>query len=143
MTSTRRVPSWSARTVISFWVRVPVLSVQITVVEPRVSTAGSRRTRTRMPAIRCIPRARVMVVTASSPSGTAAMASEMPDLQHVQERVAAKPTRQDDHEAERQDDTDQQATELGQLPLERRVPVVRPLDQRRRSFRPRCACRWR
>ena len=76
--STRRSPSWSARTVISFWVRVPVLSVQITVVEPRVSTAGSRRTRTRMPAMRCIPRARVMVVTASSPSGTAAMASEMP-----------------------------------------------------------------
>ena len=51
-------------------------------------------------------------------------------LQHVQERVAAKPTRQDDHEAERQDDADQQATELGQLPLERRVPIVRTLDQR-------------
>ena len=52
------------------------------------------------------------------------------DLQHVQERVAAKPARQDDDEAERQDDADQQATELGQLPLERRVPVVRLLDQR-------------
>ena len=67
-----------AATVISFRVSVPVLSEQITVVEPSASTAESRRTRAFMPAIRCMPTASVMVVTASSPSGTAAIASEMP-----------------------------------------------------------------
>jgi hypothetical protein len=42
--STRPLAVITARTVISFCVRVPVLSVQITVVEPSVSTAESLRT---------------------------------------------------------------------------------------------------
>ena len=67
-----------AHTVISFLVRVPVLSVQMTVVEPSVSTAGSRRTSARIRAMRCMPIASVIVATAGRPSGTAAMASEMP-----------------------------------------------------------------
>ncbi len=70
--------STKTATVISFRVSVPVLSVQITVVEPSVSTAGRRRTRAPMRAIRCIPIASVIVETAGSPSGTAAIASEMP-----------------------------------------------------------------
>jgi len=61
-------------TVISFWVRVPVLSEQITVAHPRVSTAGSFRIKAFRRIIFCIPRARQMVTTAGKPSGTAAMA---------------------------------------------------------------------
>ena len=45
----------AARTVIWFWVRVPVLSEQTTVVLPRVSTAGRRRTTARRRAILATP----------------------------------------------------------------------------------------
>ena len=78
VTSKRSPSRTKARTVISFLVRVPVLSVQMTVVEPSVSTAGSRRTSARIRAMRCMPIASVIVATAGRPSGTAAMASEMP-----------------------------------------------------------------
>ena len=57
-------------------VSVPVLSVQITVAQPRVSTAGNRRTSTFRAAMRCTPTASAIVTTAGSPSGTAATASE-------------------------------------------------------------------
>ena len=67
-------PAQPWTTVISFWVSVPVLSEQMTVVQPRVSTAGSLRIRACRRIIFCIPRARQMVTTAGSPSGTAAMA---------------------------------------------------------------------
>ena len=56
-------------------VSVPVLSVQITVVLPSVSTAGSWRTTARRPAIRCTPTASAIVTIAGSPSGIAATAS--------------------------------------------------------------------
>ena len=45
----------TSTTVISLRVRVPVLSVQMNVVEPSVSTASRRRTRAWRPAIRCAP----------------------------------------------------------------------------------------
>ena len=61
-------------TVIRFWVRVPVLSEQMTVTEPRVSTAGSLRISARRRSIRWAPRARAMVTTVGSPSGIAATA---------------------------------------------------------------------
>ncbi len=61
-------------TVIRFWVRVPVLSVQITWVQPSVSTAVSFR----MMALRLerlvTPMESTMVTTAARPSGTAATA---------------------------------------------------------------------
>ena len=57
-----------------FSVSVPVLSVQMTVVLPKVSTAVSRRMMARCRAMRRTPRARIRVVTAGSPSGTAATA---------------------------------------------------------------------
>ncbi len=57
--------------------RVPVLSVQITLVEPRVSTAASLRTRARRRAMRMTPRESATVTTAGSPSGTAATARLM------------------------------------------------------------------
>ena len=61
-------------------VSVPVLSVQITVALPRVSTAGSFRMRTFRAAMRWTPIASAMVTTAGSPSGTTATASEMADM---------------------------------------------------------------
>jgi len=57
-----------------FSVRVPVLSEQITVTEPSVSTAGSLRTRARRWAMRPAPSASAIVTTAGSPSGMAATA---------------------------------------------------------------------
>ncbi len=57
---------------------MPVLSVQITVAEPRVSPACSLRKSARRLTIERIPRARVTVTTAGSPSGTMATASATP-----------------------------------------------------------------
>ncbi len=61
--------------VISLRVSVPVLSEQITVTEPSVSTAGRRRTIARLRAIVRVPMASTMVTIAGSPSGMAATAS--------------------------------------------------------------------
>ena len=61
--------------VISLRVRVPVLSEQITLVAPNVSTAGSWRTMAWRAAMRCTPMARVMVITAGNPSGMKPTAS--------------------------------------------------------------------
>ena len=73
MPSTRTSrPSGSHRptTVISLRVSVPVLSVQITVTEPSVSTAESRRMIAPRPAMRCMPTASAMVIATGRPSGT-------------------------------------------------------------------------
>ena len=64
-----------ARNVISLRVSVPVLSEQITVAAPRVSTAGSLRTMALAAAIRRTPRLRPTVTIAGSASGIAATAS--------------------------------------------------------------------
>ena len=53
---------------------MPVLSEQITVTEPSVSTAGSFRMSALRFSIFCAPSARAIVTTAGSPSGTAATA---------------------------------------------------------------------
>ena len=71
MTITRPPLTSSLRAVISLRVRVPVLSEQMTVVAPSVSTAGSRRIAALRRAIRCTPIASVMVITAGRPSGIA------------------------------------------------------------------------
>ncbi len=55
---------------------MPVLSVQICEVLPRVSTDASGLTRAPCLASRPVPMARVNATTAGSPSGTAATASE-------------------------------------------------------------------
>ena len=57
-----------------FSVSVPVLSEQMTVTEPSVSTAGSLRMSTLRFSIRWAPRASAIVTTAGRPSGTAATA---------------------------------------------------------------------
>jgi hypothetical protein len=56
-------------TIISMSVSVPVLSEQIRDTEPSVSTAGSRRTMALRWAMRWTPIARVIVISAGSPSG--------------------------------------------------------------------------
>ena len=65
-------------TVILFWVKVPVLSEQITVAQPRVSTDGNRRTIAFRRIIRCTPSASAIVTIAGSPSGMAATARLTP-----------------------------------------------------------------
>jgi hypothetical protein len=64
-------------TVILFCVRVPVLSEQMTVTEPRVSTAGSLRMSALRLTMRWAPMASEKVWTAGSPSGTIATAMAM------------------------------------------------------------------
>ena len=68
------------RAVISPLVSVPVLSEQITVVHPSVSTAGMRRTSALRFAISCIPTASAPVTIAASASGTAATARAMANI---------------------------------------------------------------
>jgi len=57
-----------------FKVKVPVLSEQITVVHPKVSTDGKDLTIALFLAIYLVPRAKQVVMTAGSPSGMAATA---------------------------------------------------------------------
>ncbi len=63
-------------TVILFWVRVPVLSEQITDALPSVSTAGSCRMMAFFSTMRWTPRANTTVTMAGNPSGMAATANE-------------------------------------------------------------------
>ena len=60
--------------VISFWVKVPVLSAHITVILPRVSTARSFLTIAFLLTILFMPRANTIVTIAGNPSGIAATA---------------------------------------------------------------------
>ena len=64
-------------TVILFCVSVPVLSEQITLAPPSVSTAGNRLIIARLVAIRLTPIAKTMVTITGSPSGIAATAKLM------------------------------------------------------------------
>ena len=60
-----------------FNVNVPVLSEQITVALPRVSTAGNFLIRACCLAIRCTPSAIIMVAVAGKPSGIIEIAKEI------------------------------------------------------------------
>ena len=70
----------TSRTVISFFVSVPVLSDAITDADPSVSTALRWRTIAFRRAIRCTPIDSTTVTTAGRPSGTAATASATPRI---------------------------------------------------------------
>ena len=70
----------TATTFIWFSVRVPVLSVQMKVVAPRVSTDSSRRTSAFCPAIRWAPIASERVTVGSNPSGTSATVTPIPKM---------------------------------------------------------------
>jgi carboxypeptidase PM20D1 len=67
-------------TVILFCVKVPVLSVHITLVQPNVSTAGSLRTSALRLSIRLTPIVSDTVTTAGNPSGIAATARDTADI---------------------------------------------------------------
>ena len=73
----------SSRAVILFSVSVPVLSEQITEVEPSVSTAGRRLTIALRRAISRVPIDSRAVTTAGSPVGIAATASATPVMNSV------------------------------------------------------------
>ena len=74
-------------------VSVPVLSVQITVALPSVSTAGSRRISTLRWDMRWTPMASAIVTIAGSPSGTAATASDTADMNtSMNDSPRARPT---------------------------------------------------
>jgi hypothetical protein len=79
----------TTRTVISFFVSVPVLSEAITFAEPSVSTAARWRTMAFRFAIRCTPSESTVVTTAGKPSGTAATASATPKMSTS--NIAEKP----------------------------------------------------
>ena len=66
-------------TLISPVVSVPVLTVQITVALPRLSTEGRERTTAFRFAMRARPRARLTVTTAGRLSGIAATARDTAD----------------------------------------------------------------
>ncbi len=68
----------SERTVMLFIVRVPVLSTQMTVAEPRVSMTGERRVSTLRLDMRHAPSARNTVRTMGNSSGSSAIAAAMP-----------------------------------------------------------------
>ena len=68
----------SSRTVIWFIVSVPVLSTQMTVAEPSVSSTGVRRVSTCFWDSRHAPSARKIVSTTGNSSGSIAMAVPMP-----------------------------------------------------------------
>jgi len=68
-------PALTRQTDIWLVVRVPVLSEQMTEVQPRVSTEGRLRTMAFFLAMRRVPSARQVVMTAGRPSGMAATAS--------------------------------------------------------------------
>ncbi len=76
ISSKTEAPSAKAFTrVIWFWVKVPVLSEQITEALPRVSTAGNLLIIAFFFTIRCTPMARTIVTIAGRPSGIAETAS--------------------------------------------------------------------
>ena len=111
VTSARPRAVTTVRTVISFLVRVPVLSEAITVAEPKVSTAGSLRTMALRRAIRRTPSARVVVTIAGKPSGTAATANYTED-QHVEKgREVAYPVDEKDRGDNHRRDDEHGATE--------------------------------
>ncbi len=68
--------TYTFSTVILFWVSVPVLSEQMTVMLPRPSTAYSFLTMAFFWAIFCVPRANTIVTMELSASGIAATARE-------------------------------------------------------------------
>ncbi len=138
----------ATRTVISFFVRVPVLSEQMTVAEPSACTADSLRMITRRRAIRSVPRESTIVVIAVRPSGTAATArataSSSTDTRAGSVRTCW--TSDDGHghdEGDRDDDPAEEPPHLRQLPL-RAASAPRACGSAGRPRpRSRSARRWR
>ena len=99
-------------TVIWFSVSVPVLSEQMTVVLPRVSTAGSLRMMARRRAMRDTPMARVMVTAAGRPSGMAPTASATAAMNMSTTGSPAQHSDDGGEHRQPEDDVEQQPAEL-------------------------------
>ena len=80
---------------------MPVLSEQIADVEPRVSTERSRLTIAPLAASACVPSESIVVTTAGSPVGIAAIARLIPIRNSSSKSVAAD---EPDHDHQRQRD---------------------------------------
>lgn len=92
-------PTRTAVTVMRFSVMVPVLSEQMTLAQPRVSTLCSRFTRALRFIIRLTASASAMVTVAGSPSGMAAMANGDAGHEHIKDRFAPEYPSQKDSAA--------------------------------------------
>ena len=101
----------------------------MTVAQPSVSTAGSRRTSTCRAAIRCTPTASAMVTIAGSPSGTAATASDTADRNTSSGgSPRSKPDRRDDRD-DPEAQIEQHLAHARQPLLQRRLVLRRRREQ--------------
>ena len=117
-------------TVMSPEVSVRVLSVQMTVVDPSDSTAGSRRTSACRAAMRRTPTASAIVATAGRASGTAATASAMPVSSTSAERRALPGAEAGDERRDAERQPDQSPSERVEPALERRALDIDGADER-------------
>ena len=154
-TSISRPPgSQSAVTVISLRVSVPVLSVQITVVEPSVSTAERRRMMAPRAAMRRMPTASAMVMATGRPSGTidtiwliatistsaSGSARHSPSSTTVTNRPSAAPTSQRPNWAMRRSSGVRGSSARSVRPAMRPTSVCTPVATT--TARPRPAATW-
>ena len=116
-------------TVILFWVRVPVLSEQMTWAQPRVSTAVRRR----MTALRLdmlvTPMESTMVTTVARPSGMAATARDTATMKVLMmvsrwKSPALQQAEGEDEHADAQHQHAEDAAELAQLALQGGLAVL-------------------
>ena len=121
-------------TIILFCVNVPVLSEQITVAQPKVSTDGSLRTMACRLIIRCTPRANAIVTIAGNPSGMAATAKETPAKEHLIHIMPVNDSGHDHHRGQNEGHNNQHFSQLLQPALQRSVPPLRPFRLNRRFF---------
>ena len=112
-------------TVISLRVSVPVLSLQITVVEPSVSTADRRRMMAPRAAMRCMPTASAIVIATGRPSGTIDTIWLMATIStSASGSPRSRPSSMHDDE-EHQRGAHQPAAELRDAQLQRRLRLAR------------------
>ena len=129
--SPRRPASAHARTVIWFSVSVPVLSVQMTVVEPRVSTAGSLRMIARRCAMRLTPIASVIGDRRGQPLGDRRHGEGDRGREHVGHAFAAQQPDREGDDAQPEDHEEQHGRELVDLARQRRLQVLGLRDEAR------------
>ena len=117
------------RTVIRFSVRVPVLSVRMTVVAPSVSTADSRSISAFCRAMRHMPRASAKVATIGRPSGIAATASAIAASTMRKASLPVARPIAGDQRGQDQGGPDELAGKARKLLLQRRASRFGLLDQ--------------
>ena len=108
---------------------MPVLSLQITVVEPSVSTADSRRTMAPRAAMRCMPTASAMVIATGRPSGTIDTIWLIATISTSASGSSRHRPEQHDHDEQPQRRRHQPAAELLDAPLQRRLRLLGAFGQ--------------